>query len=153
MIPFVLPFTAPDGSPRRPLAERVPECVPKRDETTRLAAHPQFPANWAWVHSCDDKWCCRYVVEPVPSLEAAALWRCAVEDWLLAVPFTKGRQCYTRIHVMRNGPSFVAKCFCVREDEDPNDVAVNDSVGSGPDLLHALNAAAHAVADALGVER
>lgn len=30
-IPFTQPFTAPDGTTRRPLAERVPECVP-RDE-------------------------------------------------------------------------------------------------------------------------
>lgn len=121
-IPFTLPYTSPDGTTRRPLADRVPECVP------RYAVGPPSHTSWGIELPCEDEGA---VGGPVDV--AAALWRVAVEDWLLN--HSDMRMSTMTVSINQEGGG----AWTYR--------------GDGPDLLHALNAAAHAVADALGVER
>lgn len=112
LITFTQPYTDPDGTTRRPLAERVPECVPKHDDLVaaldgRILFSPlgyiQRPGEEAKIDglcesASNDLWC-------------AVAW-----NWILD-------------HRQREDVTF--EWF--------------------PSRIDCLNAAAHAVADAMGV--
>jgi len=127
-IPFTQPYTAPDGTKRRPLAERVPECVPKH-------------CGIGWVGGRPDQACLMgerdesgaYYPSAIPASVLSALWRVAVEDWLLGQSKCRWiniEQHASYVVIWRDGRQFAKET-----------------------MADALNAAAHAVADALGVPK
>lgn len=77
MNPFAQPYTAPDGTTRRPLAERVPECVPTHDGR-RLGQNGTGTLN-LWF-SINETWQVG-IVECASEQAIAALWRVSVSEW------------------------------------------------------------------------
>lgn len=122
MNPFTEPFTAPDGTTRRPLSERVPECVPKVSVPT-----------YAGIYIIPE--------DPEGGVRAGneAIWRCSLEDWLLR------EQCPVEYQTMASDRHCISASQIECEDDWP-DVSVEAET-----MNEALNAAAHAVADARGV--
>jgi hypothetical protein len=121
-VPFTQPFTAPDGSQRRPLAERVPECWPNALNTPQLSP-PEARIDITSVVAAN----------LFPDI-AAALWRVAVEDWLLSSKdvWLGTDDVGSSVHI-------------------PGTLPPENGTSVGPKMAHALNAAAHAVADAMGI--
>lgn len=83
---YVTEFTMPDGSKRRPLVERVPEIRPPQiSPTIGLEGNPEINVSW----SCKDRaWAA--IWKRLPDREepvAAALLRCAAEDWIIGEGF------------------------------------------------------------------
>lgn len=158
-VPFVHSYTAPDGTTRRPLIDRVPEIRPVRVvKSAKLLGYSLTPSGLEMDAAC--------TYEKYPEPVESALWRCAVEDWLS----TQSCGCCIKDHTgtkfydeSPDGTKHTAAVVITWvtggslglrgvdvEWRDDNRTA--DCFFDGPTLLHALNAAAHAVADAMGVE-
>lgn len=128
-IPFTHPYTAPDGTTRRPLCERVPECVPVIEGLLVNLDGIAMYAPFGYVETIG-KPDSRQVAR-LSEAASFALWRVAVEDWLLV----NTPDC---LLTLVSGSDGFAACW---PPNDPNAM---------PTMLDALNAAAHAVADAIG---
>jgi hypothetical protein len=139
MIPFIEPYTAPDGTTRRPLAERVPECVPKSYGPPGFTLFKQVDVwtNWIFAWKRDEDGLIEECNE-VDDTSAAALWRVAVEDWIQAMKW-RGNPAPS----IRSKEAFK---FQVWNTLDPRELAFIHL-----DKTSALNAAAHAAADAMGI--
>lgn len=124
------PFEMPDGSKRRALWERVPECRPddNGEPVVLDGVEPLRLLGWGREIIATDG-------------AAAALIRVAIEDWvgdhLPDGDMAKG--------VAPEGGYWVGEYI-----EQGYDIACRTH-GRGPTRLHALVHAAHAVADALGI--
>lgn len=139
MNPYFTPFTAPDGSTRRPIVERVPECrrLPSGADLCLPVDYenPKSKRPWIWIRSrgdlCDS-------VEPKNGV-ALALCRVACEDWLRSefpCYFPKDENDRETGHFLELDHQY-----------DEND----RRLFNGPTIHHALVSAAHAVADAKGI--
>ena len=134
MTPFAQPYCAPDGTTRRSLVIRVPECDigDLGDECISLADK----------HS------------PHRDRIAQALWRVAVEDWLMRQPVPPANpKGYRLMNAERAETRWLlvglvldhVPGFYVHDDTE-------DVYHEGGSIAEVLNAAAHAVADQMGVE-
>ena len=121
-IPFSQPYTAPDGSTRRPLWERC------RD------TRPYCVSGYENVALAMD------ALSEESDAAALALSRVAVEDWL------REDSSITLFPQDKNDPK--TGHFLELDGHLPEE---DRRAFTGPSMAHALNAAAHAVLDAKGV--
>lgn len=148
MNPYFAPFVMPDGSLRRPIVERVPECRPKRAPFWILR---EVTADCAWCW--DDKRGLER--DPVPlqmvachTEDAIALCRAACEDWLLS-------HCGTLLidHGTYPKPSYTAEMQSVRlgtRFESHEMIRASGQFDDPSDVHGALLLVAHAIADKEG---
>lgn len=135
MIPFFAPFTAPDGSTRRPIVERVPECRPQsvgymkdgrwtteNGATITIVPHPMMSHLFTCHVSIASDLCCMACIRWVAQFQYVG----KVKDGI-------------------NG----ARWFCWSRYLDVKKAKNYPSYSDA----HALNALAHAVADELGIEK
>lgn len=121
---YVTEYTAPDGTKRRPLVERVPEL-----DTVHIAVSGGV----------------LMMPRDMQEVIAASMFRCAVEDWLTS------KECWTLTILSENpDPPVGTREFCI----EWADIAIEEDCRDfrGPTIHHALIAAAHAVADAQGIK-
>lgn len=131
MSPYLSPFTMPDGSVRRPIVERVPECAPKGISVETME-------DGAFVTSFIDG-------EYMPHERVAlALCRVACEDWIRSTPCDGYLMLMSIKYAGPRQKVFYSGEVMEERDEDGCEFY-------GETIHHALNTAAHAVADALGV--
>lgn len=132
-------FSMQDGSKRRPLIERVPECRPAEirdyelfDGAPIFRIHESAMSGGP-VNRCG---CCYGDI-------AAKLFRCAVEDWLMYFEFLQLSRGWTG----PNGEIEISNVWLYHHRrEDATRIA-----GEGTSVHDALCAAAHALADAQGI--
>lgn len=148
--PYLSPTTMPDGSTRRPIVERV--------EEIRKAAgisHPspdvmigEYETDLIFWHDRDDA--VGHLPRPVVAL---ALCRVAVEDWLIEIGSKKttiGERLFLgRFTRILGGGGYKAAMNIAPCTEFSDGHTTQEAESTS--IHAALNAAAHAVADALGV--
>lgn len=156
MNPYLSPTVMPDGSARRPIVERVPECRPKDDGTLPLTFVEgcvlKERRSGATVAEIAKKNGCTKdrVRNLLRKAEAKAvphisILRVACEDWLRSTACDGYLMLMSITYAGPRQKVFYSGEVMEGRDED-------DCEFYGETINHALNAAAHAVADALGVE-
>lgn len=138
MNPYLEPFTMPDGTTRRAIVERVPECRPRRANVlgrVDLGTSAELVVMWTgdrcgWLTPGNRT----DAAVSVDDTSALALCRVACEDWLM--------KCGHVISLAAEGGGY-------RNVNVPGILDV--SCGSMEGIHAALVHAAHAVADAKGI--
>jgi len=144
MNPYFQSYVMPDGSTRRPIVERVPECRPPG---LRFNDVPATVNNGEFVHD-DVEECCSVDGEDlgpgrVSEQIALALCRCACEDWIES----QNMHPITSSGCTHNPESIAA----VVVPENGQLVPLKNLTRRGKTKDDAIAALAHAVADAKGI--
>ncbi len=143
---YFQPFTMPDGSTRRPLFERCEAMRPAQFATRLIYRNPNDGPGLLMDHR--DEFGEQVLTEHYHRAWideiAAALCRCAVEDWLRRDEATEIRLCCDNPDPTDENPQCAVE-YC--------DYATYSDIETyrGPTIHHALIEAAHSVLDSQGV--
>ncbi len=155
MIPFTQPYTEPGGIARRPLAERVPECVPRLACDPAPMPNPPPNRKPGWCYADDSM---------MPAEAYSALWRVAVEDWIRYSEGVCGINIcdedgvdilfldHEKPRILESSyPGSVSLSLEEREGNEWWVMTAHWQQDDCFDLMKSLNLAAHVLADAMGL--